>query len=77
MATKSPSVSRVAPRTVRNPVASRSIENSSPHQPDEQARDVHTRISERAYALFVKHGRKDGHALEDWLEAEQQVFTKG
>jgi hypothetical protein len=35
------------------------------------------RISERAYALFEERGRNDGHAFEDWLEAEQQVLNQG
>jgi hypothetical protein len=35
------------------------------------------RISERAYALFEERGRNDGYALEDWLEAEQQLLNNG
>ena len=27
----------------------------------------------KAYELYEKRGRGDGHALDDWLEAEQQV----
>ena len=76
MATKTQSVSRPTQRVIRNPVESRSIEHTSTHQPGEQFRDAHTRISERAYALYEEHGREDGHALEDWLEAEQQVFNE-
>jgi hypothetical protein len=34
------------------------------------------RISERAYALYEEHGREDGHAFEDWLEAEQHVLNE-
>lgn len=37
---------------------------------------IHARISERAYALYEEHGRKDGHALEDWLAAEQQILNQ-
>jgi hypothetical protein len=77
MATKKQSVSRPTQRTARNPVASRSTENTSPHQPDRQSQDIHMRISDRAYALFEVRGRNDGHALEDWLEAEQQVLNQG
>jgi hypothetical protein len=27
----------------------------------------------RAYDLFVQHGRKEGQALDDWLQAEREV----
>jgi Protein of unknown function (DUF2934) len=27
----------------------------------------------RAYELFEQRGRKDGHNLEDWLQAEAEV----
>jgi hypothetical protein len=77
MATKKQSVSRSTQRTARNPVASRSTENTSTHQPDGQSQDGHMRISDRAYALFEERGRNDGHAVEDWLEAEQQVLNQG
>ena len=30
----------------------------------------------RAYRFFEKRGRKHGHALEDWLRAEAEVFGK-
>ena len=77
MPTKTQSVSRPTQRAAGNPVESRSTEDTSTHQPDGQFQDVHARISERAYALYEDHGREDGHALEDWLQAEQQVLNKG
>lgn len=33
----------------------------------------HERISDRAYALYVQNGYRDGHALDDWLLAEREV----
>jgi len=30
-------------------------------------------IRMRAYELFEQRGRKDGHNLEDWLQAEAEV----
>ena len=30
-------------------------------------------IRRRAYELYEQRGRQDGHAVEDWLEAEAQV----
>ena len=38
--------------------------------------DLGPRIAKGAYALYEQHGRHDGHATEDWLQAEQKV-TKG
>ena len=31
------------------------------------------RIAEKAYALYEQRGRRDGYALDDWLEAEHVV----
>ncbi len=76
MPTKAQSVSRSTPRATRNPVEVRSDETGVAHRPDEQFQDIHARISERAYALYEEHGREDGHALEDWLEAERQVSNQ-
>ena len=33
----------------------------------------HADIVQRAYELYEKRGRKDGQALEDWLNAERQL----
>ena len=30
-------------------------------------------IRRRAYALYEERGREDGHALEDWLRAEEEI----
>jgi hypothetical protein len=76
MPTKSQSVARAKLRATRTLVESRSNENTSTtNQPDEHSQVVHARISEQAYALYEEHGREDGHALEDWLEAERQVLN--
>ena len=42
-------------------------------QPESPYDDVHTRIAKRAYELYAKRGYRYGHALEDWLEAEQEI----
>jgi Protein of unknown function (DUF2934) len=31
------------------------------------------RIRERAYELYESRGREDGHDLEDWLHAEEEI----
>lgn len=73
MPKKTQSVSPLAQRDAG--VESRSNGNRGPNRPDGNSHDVHARISERAYALYEEHGREDGHALEDWLAAEQQVLN--
>jgi hypothetical protein len=30
-------------------------------------------IAQRAYALYLARGAEDGHALEDWLQAEREI----
>jgi H+-transporting ATPase len=35
--------------------------------------DVRPEIARAAHALYVRQGRRDGHAVEDWLEAERRV----
>ena len=76
MPSKIQSASRPRQRAMPNPVDSRRNENTNNNQLDEQFQDIHARISERAYALYEEHGREDGHALENWLEAEQQVLNQ-
>lgn len=31
------------------------------------------RIAERAYQLYVDRGGEEGHAVDDWLQAEREV----
>jgi len=77
MPTKTQSVSRSTQRVQRNTVASRNNENTVPNPSDGHSHDIHARISERAYALYEKRGREDGHAFDDWLEAEVEVLQQG
>lgn len=35
--------------------------------------DLDEKIRIRAYELYEQHGRVDGHADEDWLQAESEV----
>jgi hypothetical protein len=34
---------------------------------------THPEIAQLAYCLYELRGRQDGHDLEDWLRAEQQL----
>lgn len=33
-------------------------------------------IRQRAYELYEERGRRDGHHLEDWIQAEDEVRNK-
>jgi Protein of unknown function (DUF2934) len=39
-------------------------------------RELEIQIRERAYELYEARGREDGHDLEDWLRAEEEITPK-
>ena len=51
----------------------RSPSVSEPRQPDEILR----RIAQRAFQLYEARGRGDGHDVEDWLQAEEEIKRDG
>jgi hypothetical protein len=38
--------------------------------------DVTKLIEKKAYELYEKRGRKGGHSIDDWLEAERIIKGK-
>jgi len=38
--------------------------------------DAEEKIRLRAYELYERRGRINGHALDDWLQAEAEVLAK-
>jgi hypothetical protein len=38
--------------------------------------ELHQRISQLAYQLYLRRGKVDGHDLEDWLMAEREVLNR-
>jgi hypothetical protein len=40
------------------------------------ARQERRQIRLRAYELYEARGREDGHELEDWLRAEEEITRK-
>lgn len=38
--------------------------------------DLRRRISAAAYELYLRRGKRRGHALEDWLEAEALLLSQ-
>jgi hypothetical protein len=41
-----------------------------------EAQELEHQISLRAYELYEARGREDGHTLEDWLRAEEEIREK-
>jgi len=37
------------------------------------AEDLRRQIAQRAYELYEQRGRQDGFAVQDWLQAEQEL----
>ena len=35
-----------------------------------------SQIARRAYELYEQRGRREGHALQDWLQAEREVHER-
>jgi len=56
---------RDTPHTLRNQV-----------DPDNGRMDMQGQIRLRAYELYEERGRRDGHQMEDWIQAEREVHDK-
>jgi len=39
-----------------------------------QGKNAEDRIRQRAYELYVARGREDGHELDDWQQAEEEIM---
>ncbi len=57
--------------TVKKSTAKDTNENSC-----ESAVDLREQIRRRAYELYERRGREDGHEVEDWLQAEAELAGK-
>jgi hypothetical protein len=44
-----------------------------PQSPDE---DLHVLIEKRAYELYAERNFRQGVALDDWLDAEQEILSR-
>ena len=38
--------------------------------------ELENQIRQRAYELYEARGREDGHDLEDWLRAEEEIMEQ-
>ena len=50
----------------------KSAAGAPPIKPDQ----LHQRIAERAYRLFLERSQAHGHDLDDWLEAERMILAE-
>jgi len=55
--------------TTRNPLAVGLRHSESTVELEQQ-------IQRRAYQLYEQRGREDGHHLDDWLQAEDEIRGK-
>jgi len=46
------------------------------HDPVHYCEDLSDRISQRAHALYVERGYRDGCSLQDWLDAEREILSR-
>ncbi|MCI0427545.1 MAG: DUF2934 domain-containing protein [Nitrospiraceae bacterium] len=61
--------------TVKKKPSMRSPLAASP-QPIELSGGIRERISKKAFDLWQERGYRDGHDLEDWLDAEAIVMEE-
>jgi len=50
------------------------IPPSARPEPQEAPGDLEEKIRRRAYELYQQRGRVDGHALDDWLQAQAEIL---
>lgn len=53
-------------------------QTSSQHQRNSlhEVGNMQTQVRQRAYELYEERGRRDGHHMEDWIQAEKEVREK-
>ncbi len=47
-----------------------------PPTSDQQDLELEYQIRLRAYELYEERGREDGHELEDWFRAKEEIAIK-
>jgi DUF2934 family protein len=48
----------------------------SPATVTSDTQELESQIRERAYELYEARGRENGHEVEDWLRAEEEITEK-
>ena len=52
------------------------VAKKSPTAVTSDPQDLEHQIRPRAYELYEARGREDGHEVEDWLRAEEEIAVK-
>jgi hypothetical protein len=52
------------------------VTKKSPTAVTSDPQDLEHQIRLRAYELYEASGREDGHEVEDWLRAEEEIAVK-
>ena len=50
--------------------------NKTPAQPEIEPQQLEEKVRLRAHQLYEERGRQDGHDLDDWLLAEEEIHYK-
>ncbi len=53
-----------------------SIKLGKSSNPSMSKEDLNKLIAKKAYELYEKRGRKPGHSIDDWMEAERIIKGK-
>jgi hypothetical protein len=61
---------------VVNQLGTAAFSSKPTHQARSAFDDLHARITTRAYELYVQRGRREGCAVEDWLDAEREIVSR-
>ncbi len=64
-------IKKPSTRTRKAPVPA-----AQPSNPIELPEGMWDRIAQKAYELWEQRGRRDGQALQDWLDAESVVMEE-
>ena len=63
-------MSKATERKAQQPVVRHLFSRTVASTANESARDE---IKRRAYQIYLARGATDGHALEDWVQAEREL----
>jgi Protein of unknown function (DUF2934) len=47
-----------------------------PARETNETQGLQDKIRQRAYELYEVRGREDGHDVEDWLQAEEEILQQ-
>lgn len=56
--------------------AAKTVRSKQAPKNNSEIPELHARIALRAYQIFEEKGRKHGHSMDDWLQAEQEVLSE-